>query len=741
MKTITKSILAAAALVAASANANAGVYPAYTQNYDAVTGVAETGFTTGRGTLSLVENGSGKALSYALGQNNGSSAYVYWGTEEWANAEAKNNGVDNYYFSTDFSYTPGNNQAGGVFAVLSQTPQAEGATLPHGITVNWFTAADTLFYMSSTAANSAEFLALSPKTAEDTAAYSVSLTATTWYNLSLMINKETRAVKATIKLLSDGSLVKEINYTIPEKSLDITSISASGVVTRAETEHEINMLPTGLFLVANRYQSTWLLDNTVAGKYVEGVVAQAPTATLIGANNSLREFLFGYGKDETLNYKVTGNLTMLDINEAPQSESGTFDYSVVEAGENKFTFIAASNDAAATGTVEIWTTAGTTESDHITVDVEVSEIVLPEPDAKITKVSEGFAKTYLVTIDNSEVPTQPNLMFNYKFVAVDGTVIEKTDIASGTSIELDNAGTLILQTVKYAYTASKKVIKPNDQKYTKTQTIDFEHMTAAELEEKGFAALDPIQTTNMSGANNWSARLRLYDDIVVGTDTTRYYGPDYQLKRKIENGELEAFEATDDVYPKVERYQWQDAEANAMLASKIDSTQAMLFAPLYFPNTQTGYTKDNTFQVKIGIGLVNDELVQNNVPYSFRGMEEGQFAIIYDINGYGSNAAHGYFASVEEAKASNHGELRAVLAANSDFTLYRVDTALSLVEIMSADGDPVALPDPESTTPVKKIYANAVNDGAIYDLLGRKVDANNMKPGIYIQNGKKFIVK
>lgn len=726
MKTITKSILAAAALVAASANANAGVYPAYTQNYDAVTGVAETGFATGRGTLSLVENGSGKALSYALGQNNGSAAYCWWGSAVWESANSKNDGVDNYYFATDFNYTPGNNQGGGELTVVSQV--SENDVIPTNITKNWYTAPlDTVFRMYTTDKNTAEFFAFSNANAEDSAVNKITLTATTWYRLELMINKDTRAVKASVKLLSDGSLVWSGEYTMPEDN---------------------PVIPTGLYLVANRYQSTWLLDNTVAGKYVEGVVAQAPTATLIGANNGLREFLFGFGEGETLNYKVTGNLTMLDINEASLSESGTFDYSVVEAGENKFTFIAASNDAAATGTVEIWTTAGTTESDHVTVDVEVSEIVLPEPDAKITKVSEGFAKTYLVTVDNSEVPTQPNLMFNYKFVAVDGTVIEKTDIASGTSIELDQAGTLILQTVKYGYTASKKVIKPNDQKYTKTQTIDFEHMTAAELEEKGFAALDPLQTElkdgniNMSGAFSWSARLRLYDDIVVGTDTTRYYGPNYQLKRKIENGELEAFDSADPtVYPIIERYQWQDAEGNAMLASKIDSTQAMLFAPLYFPNTQTGYSKDNTFQVKIGIGLVNDETIQNNVPYSFRGMEEGQFAIIYDINGYGNNAAHGYFASVEEAKASNHGELRAVLAANSDFTLYRIDTALSLVEIMSADGDPVALPDPESTTPVKKIYANGVNDGAIYDLLGRKVDANNMKPGIYIQNGKKFIVK
>ncbi|MBR6181614.1 MAG: hypothetical protein IKQ77_10420 [Prevotella sp.] len=33
------------------------------------------------------------------------------------------------------------------------------------------------------------------------------------------------------------------------------------------------------------------------------------------------------------------------------------------------------------------------------------------------------------------------------------------------------------------------------------------------------------------------------------------------------------------------------------------------------------------------------------------------------------------------------------------------------------------------------------DDGSIYDLLGRRVDGNNLRPGIYIRSGRKFVVK
>ena len=44
-------------------------------------------------------------------------------------------------------------------------------------------------------------------------------------------------------------------------------------------------------------------------------------------------------------------------------------------------------------------------------------------------------------------------------------------------------------------------------------------------------------------------------------------------------------------------------------------------------------------------------------------------------------------------------------------------------------------------TGIKPTIVQPMNQGDIYDLAGRKVDANKLYKGIYLQNGKKFVVK
>ena len=48
--------------------------------------------------------------------------------------------------------------------------------------------------------------------------------------------------------------------------------------------------------------------------------------------------------------------------------------------------------------------------------------------------------------------------------------------------------------------------------------------------------------------------------------------------------------------------------------------------------------------------------------------------------------------------------------------------------------------DEEETTGVANIQHQSANT-QLYDLNGRKVNENNLKPGIYVKNGKKFVVK
>ena len=43
---------------------------------------------------------------------------------------------------------------------------------------------------------------------------------------------------------------------------------------------------------------------------------------------------------------------------------------------------------------------------------------------------------------------------------------------------------------------------------------------------------------------------------------------------------------------------------------------------------------------------------------------------------------------------------------------------------------------------IKTVKATRIEDATVYDILGRRVlDTDNLKPGIYLQGGKKFIVR
>jgi hypothetical protein len=49
--------------------------------------------------------------------------------------------------------------------------------------------------------------------------------------------------------------------------------------------------------------------------------------------------------------------------------------------------------------------------------------------------------------------------------------------------------------------------------------------------------------------------------------------------------------------------------------------------------------------------------------------------------------------------------------------------------------------DEESETTGVEELRMANDESPVYDLNGRKVNENNLKPGIYVKNGKKFVVK
>ena len=75
-----------------------------------------------------------------------------------------------------------------------------------------------------------------------------------------------------------------------------------------------------------------------------------------------------------------------------------------------------------------------------------------------------------------------------------------------------------------------------------------------------------------------------------------------------------------------------------------------------------------------------------------------------------------------------------VLRGTDTFTLYRIDTAIACVEVYKAAGA-----DGIKALPYNQIVSD--HNAPIYNLNGVQVNAKSLKKGVYVKQGKKFVVK
>jgi len=81
----------------------------------------------------------------------------------------------------------------------------------------------------------------------------------------------------------------------------------------------------------------------------------------------------------------------------------------------------------------------------------------------------------------------------------------------------------------------------------------------------------------------------------------------------------------------------------------------------------------------------------------------------------------------------NLGGLIEVYTGLQTFQLYRVDTAISRVNVLKISGDGIE----EVNT--GKVLSD--HNAPVYNLNGVQVNPSNLQRGIYIKQGKKFVVR
>jgi len=691
----------------------------FSENYEAG-GVPAT-WTINGGTGSIAGDTEGKYFSFALGQINGRSAHCFWGEGIF---DPVKEGLTEYTVSIDFQIQAfGNNQVNGEIAIFS----GEGCASENGKGTAFAGDQKNVWANYSLLTPNCLFgLAQDSKVAtkEDPAHWFVNGDSTdviapvagTWYTLVLNVNVAT----------------KEVSYTLDD--LDGTFHKAGSKALAADA----NVFASGLFLMGARYQAVTNIDNVTVS--VPGEYANKPVIALTGLNMAERTYTISFLEGEKLNVVLPDGTEKTDI--------GYYD-----AGENGGQYVVSTTTS---GTLKAYTTVGTMKSEEATIEVVCEPIVLNGVVGySVVAADEGYAKTYQFTINNSNIEMQPEIFMDFAFKSEDGQHdFTLNNQNSGALVKVESKGTLTATAKAIGYeSASIEVV--NDVEYIIKHDIDFQHITGNELTEKGFAKLDDINSSNTSGETNWTARLRMYFSIATGekddegNDINIYYPVyGYNAQGVDKNGNTVTQETLDgakanltmtptdlSVVEPIQRYEFDATQLTEEVAHS-------LFAPFYTYSIGEDGAAVPNLKVNIGAGLiqVGGTNAQLNMTFGVDGLTDKEMIVVSKINDYGNGSIHPQFpagtdptTAKEQYKAMHLGAVNEVVSGTQTFQLYRIDTAISRVLVLT----------PKNGTGIEEINYNKVvsdHNAPIYNLNGVRVDGA-LKKGIYIKQGKKFIVK
>ena len=711
-----KFYLLFAALFAGSVVASAGVKNLYKQDFESVSTPADAGWTSPNlaGGMSIFSDAEGSAFQFDLGGNNNRNAVLNF---NYGLEGTIFDGQDVKKYSISFVWgltknpqsngTAKNTQFSSEIAVLTPsvaTSEVEGWKITKSINNGQYAANDSLRLFALTQLKGAysdtnEYWSDD----QDLSNYAfdfyvngdqnekVTLAEGGWYVITINVDTEARTTSYEIYSMIDDAILKTGTSTIPEYA----SVYASG-----------------LNVLLGRYYSMAQIDDVKVQQTMEGDYANAPTVALTGVDMEKRTYTIFFEEGEILHVKKT---------------DGSEDTSV----ESPYEYVTSTS-----GTLEVWTESGTATSEPIKVEVVAEPIALPAATIDITKVNSGYVKTLLMTVNNSTVPTQPQITLTWEYSNGDASTGE---VASGAIYNATEKGTLTVTTHAYGFVETTTKFE-NDTEFAIDKTVDFQHMTEADLAAKGFSEIDELRADNMSGENNWTARSRMWfgiengetnDDGTAKYDTHVVYGPTTNSEAEgIRRFYLKPSTLTQEVAYSIFApfYTWYTGQADPAVADGSDVAGLKVNYGIGLINTGTK-TDDGT-SINYANGIVGVD-----------GLTDNDYYILYVISDYGTSSKHPIYpqgTSVADGKemykAENLGDGSnvQVLRGTETYSLYRIDTAISRVEVYKSTGE----------SGIKDITGAVVSDhnAPIYNLNGVRVDGA-LKKGIYIKQGKKFIVK
>jgi hypothetical protein len=661
------------ALVAFATSANASIKVLYNQNFEAATDVASTQWVSPSAAAGLSISGDqfGKFIRFTQSGND-RSAHLLWGTDL-----IKSENVASYTVSFDMSATAwGSNHSTTEYTIMSD--ETNCTKKPNNNfranSANWLFDLTQIPEASggkALAATGDQVFAINGDSA-----YTVTLSSGVFYKVTLDIDTIARTVDWKIENPAKKVTVASNTYAVPEGT---------------------SMIATGLYFLGARYNHNQVFDNIRVSTYVDEEVANNPSVALTGINNQQRIYKIQFLKGETLHLSFQGNeldpISFADCDgEYVWSNNPNFN------PENEELV----NDACATGTLVAWTTSGSATSEKISEEVSNEIIALPAAALSVTNVTEGFGKTYTMTVDNSSTPLLPTVFVDYTFTPSDGgDVLKGSDLKTGSSIEVPSKGTLELVSKAFGYGETKTTIV-NDVEYAQSADYDFAHMTIpVGFNEDGkvtgnyatygrlYGNQEGTEVVDETTGNTTYTKLT-YNDIIQYTKKSSEW-TDSILVDKV------AFTAI----PSVNVHIWPGVGLN-LEGRKGDDLSGSWITSLYLTVN----------------GLTSDDIV-----------------LVSSLSNYGSNSLHPVVATLDDYVAAHNAPITSVLKGNDQIALYRISDVIARILVMSPKKNATGI----SEVSVEENKLNA--DAPIYTISGVRVSKNNLKAGVYVQNGKKFVVR
>lgn len=463
---------------------------------------------------------------------------------------------------------------------------------------------------------------------------------------------------------------KTATYTIADEE---GTVLKTGVHNYTCTEDR-----AGIFVFGMNGTSTHQLSNIGLSYEAEGPFAQEPSVDLFAAIGEQRAYYVTFPEGHTLHWTQLGDAEGLDGTayadgeEAAVSYSDATDTREMETSGDGGSKIIFCNKS---GQLKVWTTLDDNEekkSNEIVTDVVCEQIAMPTPSASIVNVEEGYKKVYQIVADNSETLMKPTVTIHYK-KTVDGQV-EEGKVLTGETITLEGKGSLELYSYDGThpvempwYAPSEKVTVENDVEYVVADKKDYawtkEECDAAKA---GFTVAEIVDNANKSHWDRaYSTQMYGYDENGNATACTDADASNYVSTKKGHGFYDMASIGTN------------DAKWNVQVPE--DATTA--FAPLaptadFIANSKYEPTAWSIFPLE-GIVYYNTAITNAvltlDAKYTSDDVEKPNFYIVHTRNGY-------------DRPDKGDCNKTTVCVAGENFNLFRYDTALCDVKVMTYKG-------------------------------------------------------